>query len=255
MPKALVINPNTSSAMSRDIRETAEKIFTPPWSCRVVNAPAGPESLESWRDYSLASVTMLPLLREFPDAQGVVVACFGDPGLYVLKEIASIPVVGIAEAAMSLALLVGGRFGILAGMERAVSLMDSLVRTYGLESRYAGTVSLAMRVLSFEQDREVTLSALTGAARRLVERGADVLLLGCAGLTAFRDELTRQVTVTVVDPVDAGCRALKALVEGGLSTSRGGLYTTPAAQRMRGLESFFGKAMSEFLAAWEKEKS
>jgi allantoin racemase len=252
MPQALIINPNTSAAMSRDIRGTAERIFTPPWSCEVANAPAGPESLESWRDYSLASVTMLPLLSAHPRTDGILIACFGDPGLYGLKETADAPVVGIAEAAMSLALLVGGRFGILAAMDRAVSLMDSMVRTYGLEARYAGTESLSMRVLGFESDRDATLDALTAAGRRLADRGADVLLLGCAGLTGFRDEISGRLSVMVIDPVDAGCRMLKALVEGGLSTARAGLYAVPAPQRMHGLERIFGPEAVRDLSRWEK---
>ena len=123
----------------------------------MVSAPAGPESLESWTDYHLASVCVLPLVADLTNIDGVILACFGDPGLFVLKEICTVPVVGIAEAAMSQALLLGARFGILAGMGRAAALMDSMVQTYGLYGRYAGTVSLSMRVLDFEINREETL--------------------------------------------------------------------------------------------------
>ena len=140
MPTALVINPNTSETMSAEIRATAEKVFQAPWTCRVVNAPAGAESLESWRDYQLAGAAILPLLKDHADVDGVVLACFGDPGLYALKEISPVPVVGIAEASIALATLLGGKFGILAAMDRAVGLMDGMVRLYGMEARYAGTV-------------------------------------------------------------------------------------------------------------------
>ena len=163
MPRALVVNPNTSAAMTAGIRATAEQVFQPPWSCVVAHAPAGPESLESWRDYHLSGVCVLPLLRDHPDVDGILLACFGDPGLYLLKEIAAVPVVGIAEASMSLALLLGAKFGILAGMRRAVELMDSMVRTCGLESRYAGTWPLDMRVLDFEERRAETLDTLEQA--------------------------------------------------------------------------------------------
>ena len=238
--------------MTADIRTTAERIFQPPWSCVVVHAPAGPESLESWRDYHLASVTLLPLLREHPDVDGIVLACFGDPGLYMLKEIAPVPVVGIAEASISLALLLGGRFGILAGMRRAVELMDSMVRTYGLEARYAGTYPLEMRVLEFEADRAKTLDALERAGKALHERGADVLLLGCAGLTGFVPDLEARLGMTIVDPVEAGCRMLQAIVDAGLSISHRGIYARPAPQRMRNLEEMFRPSMCELLKEWEQ---
>jgi len=219
----------------------------------VERAPGGPESLESWRDYHLASVCVLPLLRDHPDVDGVVLACFGDPGLYLLKEICPVPVVGVAEASMSLALLLGGKFGILAGMRRAVELMDSMVRTYGLESRYAGTYPLDMRVLDFEEHRSETLDALEKAGGALKELGADVLLLGCAGLTSFTRDLEAGLQMTIVDPLEAGCRMLRALVDSGLQASHAGIYARPAPQRMNDLEQLFGDGMVELLKEWERE--
>ncbi len=239
MPKALVINPNTSSEMTADIEATARRVFQPPWEVVVAMAPAGPESLESWADYHLASVCVMPLLEQHADADGVVLACFGDPGLFALKELFPGPVVGIAEAAMSQALPLGASFGILAGMGRAVELMDSLVRTYGLEARYAGSVSLEMRVLEFETEREKTLQTLTRASRKLRQRGAEVLLLGCAGLTSYVQELQQQVEMPVVDPVEAGCRMLQALIDSGLNTSHVGLFARPAPQEMKDMEHLF----------------
>ena len=247
MPKALVINPNTSQSMTREIEQTAQRVFQPSWSCVVATAPAGPESLESWTDYHLASVAILPLLDEVAEVDGVVLACFGDTGLYVLKESCDIPVVGIAEASISLALLLGARFGILAGMRRAAGLMDSMVRTYGLEARYAGTASLDMRVLDFEKDRAKTLGALENTSQKLRSRGAEALLLGCAGLTGFVAELQVRVEMPVIDPVEAGCRMLKSICESGLNTSHIGLYSKPASQNMQNLERVFSPAAARFI--------
>lgn len=247
MPKALVINPNTSAAMTAEIETTARRVFQPPWEVVAAAAPAGPESLESWTDYHLASVAVLPLLEEHADADAILLACFGDPGLYVLKESCRVPVAGIAEASMSVALLLGASFGILAGMRRAVELMDSMVRTYGLEARYAGTVSLDMRVLDFEKDRAATLKVLEEASLALRAKGAEVLLLGCAGLTGFAEELHARVGMPVVDPVEAGCRMLQVLHASGLNTSRVGLYSPPAPQKMQNLERLFSARMSQVI--------
>ena len=247
MPTALVINPNTSDGMTVEIETTARRVFLPPWDSMVLCAPAGPESLESWSDYHLASVAMLPLVEKQLDVDGLVLACFGDPGLYLLKESCSVPVVGIAEASMSLAVLLGARFGILAGMRRAVELMDSMVRMYGMEARYAGTVSLEMRVLDFDKDRSATLNVLERASRRLREKGAEVLLLGCAGLTAFVQDLQAKVEMPVIDPVEAGCRMLQTLCAAGLNTSHIGLYSKPAPQNMHRLENLFSAEMSRVI--------
>ncbi len=242
MPKALVVNPNTSDEMTAEIRATAQRVFQPPWTCTVRQAPAGPESLESWTDYHLASVCVLPLVETEPVHDGLVLACFGDPGLYVLKELAQVPAVGIAEASMSMAMLLGAKFGILAGMTRAVELMDSMVATYQLQRRYAGTEPLNMRVLAFQEKPSQTLDILELASRRLRARGAEVLLLGCAGLTTFVRELQARVLMPVIDPVEAGCRMLQAVVDAGLQTSRIGLFSAPAPQRMKYLGEIFTPA-------------
>jgi allantoin racemase len=233
--------------MTAEIEATARRVFVPPWSCVVSPAPAGPESLESWSDYHLASVAVLPLLDEHPDVDGIVLACFGDPGLYLLKESCAVPVVGIAEASMSLALLLGARFGILAGMRRAVELMDCMVRTYGLDARYAGTVSLEMRVLDFDRDRSATLSVLERASRKLRENGAEALLLGCAGLTAFVEDLQAKVEMPVIDPVEAGCRMLQTVCAARLNTSHTGLFSQPAPQKLQRLERLFSAEMARVL--------
>lgn len=248
MPKALVLNPNTSQRMTAEIRETATRIFQIPWECEVLSAPAGPESLESWTDYQLASVCVLPLVESYQaNANGIVLACFGDPGLYQLKEYCEVPVIGIAEASMSLSILLGAKFGILAGMRRAVELMDSMVRTYGLEARYAGTESLDMRVLEFEKHRETTLDRLKATSLKLRERGAEVLLLGCAGLTNFIDDLQNRVDMPVIDPVEAGCQVLKTIHASGLQTSHIGLFSYPAVQKMNHLSNLFTDDMIKVL--------
>ena len=167
---------------------------------------------------------------------------------YVLKEVSPVPVVGIAEASMSLALLIGARFGILAGMQRAVELMDSMVRTYGLEARYAGCELLDLRVLDFENDRAATLEVLLQASQRLRERGADVLLLGCAGLTTFVDNLQGHTKMPVIDPVEAGCRLLMTVADSKLNTSHVGLYSKPAPQNMQDLGEVFSQKMANMLS-------
>lgn len=253
MPKALVLNPNTSRGMTAEIRHTATRVFQPPWECQVLAAPAGPESLESWTDYHLASVCVLPLVESFQaEVDGILLACFGDPGLYLLKEYCQVPVVGIAEASMSLAILLGAKFGILAGMRRAVELMDSMVRTYGLESRYAGTESLEMRVLDFEKEPEKTLDRLEATSLTLRQRGAEVLLLGCAGLTGFVDDLQARVDMPVIDPVEAGCQVLKTVHASRLNTSHIGLFSHPAPQKMNQLGELFTEDMAKVLKAKRK---
>ncbi len=112
---------------------------------------------------------------------------------------------------------------------------------------------MEMRVLSFETDRQTTIANLQLASQRLIESGADVILLGCAGLTGFVEEAAASVPAVLIDPVEAGCRALQALVESKLNTSHSGLYSRPAPQRMHNLESVFSPEVVRLLKDWEKE--
>ena len=138
MKRLLIVNPNTSAEMTEDIRATVMAVKSP-WAEVDVRRPGfGPRSLESFHDYSLAAFAML---REFGGQEeaydGALICCFGDPGLYALKEHMRCPVLGIAEASMSLALLLGQRFSILAASEKAVPMMRDMVGQYGLTSRLA----------------------------------------------------------------------------------------------------------------------
>ena len=128
-----------------------------------------------------------------------------------------------------------------------MELMDSMVRTYGLEPRYAGAESLEMRVLDFSLNPEVTLAALENASWALRKRGAESLLLGCAGLTGFKAGLQERVEMPVIDPVEAGCRLVQALVSAGLKTSHVGLYARPAGQKMNDLERVFSPGMQKYI--------
>lgn len=122
----LVVNPNTSEAMTEDIRDTVERVRSPDTTVTVTSLDFGPESLESFYDYTLASFGLCRLLEKEKDTyDGVLIACYGDPGLYAAKEICDCPVLGIAETSIALSLLMGGRFSILAASEKAVPMMET----------------------------------------------------------------------------------------------------------------------------------
>lgn len=247
MPKALVINPNTTQTMTDEIAQSAARAFAPPWEAVVVQPPAGPASLETWLEDSLAVLTMLPVVKAHPDADGVVVACFGDPGLFGLREILHVPVVGVAEASFLTACFLGWRFGILVGPVKDVAFNESKLWTYGLEKRCAGIQTMDLSVLSMHAEREVTMAGLLAAGRALVARGAEVLILGCAGLTTYRLAFEQQMGVPVIDPVEAGCRQLRLLVEAGLATSRAGMYGRPAPKVMAALETVLAPGLADWL--------
>ena len=226
--KLLIINPNTSEAMTEDIRRTILMVKNKEIDIEVIHSDFGAESLESFYDYTLASFGMIRCLKKHvKDYDGILIACFGDPGLYAIEEISDCPVVGIAEASMGIANLLGAKFSILAASEKASPMMDYLVTGYGMQARSAGTVAINMSVLDVEQNKEEAIEKLVNAGRIAKNRGAEVLILGCAGMTGISESVEKRLGIRVLDPVFIGYSVLEMLVAKNISVGKSGLLSTP----------------------------
>ena len=64
------------------------------------------------------------------------------------------------------------------------------------------------------------------------EKGAEVIILGCAGLTGFSDKIEKEIGVTVIDPVRIGIKILESIVESDLKIARNGLYMSPSLKEI-----------------------
>ena len=215
MSRILVINPNATETCTAAIDRAAERFRLPggPQVDCLTNRE-GPPGIQSQAD----SDTVIPHLhaicqREAADA--FVVACFSDPGVHSLRERTGRPVFGIAEAGMAAALSLGERFGVVAILPSSVSRQRRTVRAYGLSERYAASRSIGLGVPELA-DGERTQAAMIEAGRRLRdEDGADVLILGCAGMADQRAPLADATGLPVVEPSQAAlARALGAVLQG-----------------------------------------
>jgi allantoin racemase len=167
---------------------------------------------------------------------GILLACFGDPGLYAIKEFARVPTIGIAEASLSTALLLGQSFSILVAQKKAVSMMENMVMNYGLDKRLASVEPLETPVLDLAKGREQTIEKMINVGREAIGKGAEVLILGCAGMTGFSTILEKELGVTVVDPIATGYKVLESLVELNLNVSRCGIYAPPEQKKILGAQ-------------------
>ena len=230
----LVINPNTSDAMTEDIRKTVERVRAPDTSVTVTGLDFGPEALESFYDYALSSFGLCRLLKVSGNAyDGILIACYGDPGLYAAKEICDCPVLGIAETSIAMSFLLGNRFSILAASEKAVPMMEHMVAQYGMDHRLAGVFPLNMSVLDAEANRGETVSRLIEEGKKAVSKGAEVLILGCAGMTGFGGPVSDALGIPVMDPVETSFLTLEMMCRGGFKTSKNGLYKPPGKKRIK----------------------
>jgi Asp/Glu/hydantoin racemase len=213
MARILVINPNSSEAVTAAIDASVAPLRLPGGPVIATHTLAeGPASITTQRD---ADSVVMPLVRlvEHDRADAFVLACFSDPGLHAVREAAAgRPVMGIAEWGLLRALTLGEHFGIIALSRASIRRQQRMVRTMGLDARYAG--SRAVDASATETTGEAARARLAEAGRALIERdGADVLVLGCAGMAAHRRPLAEALGVPVVEPVQqATSAALTALL-------------------------------------------
>jgi Asp/Glu/hydantoin racemase len=160
----------------------------------------------------------------------VVIACFSaHPLVEVLRELVDVPVVGIMQSSILVGSQLGGSVGVVTTDARWEPLLTREIRAAGMDRLCsAGVVSSRLRVLDLERlPRTEVVSRLCAEARRLVvERGADVVVLGCAGMVGLTEAIEREVGggVCVVDPVRAGVEVAVGLARLGLATARSGVY-------------------------------
>jgi allantoin racemase len=199
--RILVMNPNSSEAVTAAIDAAMAPL-------RVQGGPAievdrlrsGPPSIGTQQDADGVVMKLVEwAARE--DADAFVLACFSDPGLQSVREAAGgRPVFGIAECGILRALTLGERFGIIALSANSVRRQQRYVRQMGVVERYAG--SAPVDATAGETAGEAMRDRLAEAGRRLVtERGADVVVLGCAGMAGHRRALEEMIGRPVVEPV------------------------------------------------------
>jgi allantoin racemase len=225
--RVLVINPNASVEMSDVIREQLHAVARPDTVVDVVNPPGAPPAIESALDEAACVPPMLRMVREAGDRgyDAVVIACFSDPGLDAAREATDLPVVGIQDAAMHLAAQIGYRFSVLTTLAHRAPLRERAALLAGLDRRLASCRPLDLPVLETVVNREQVVRKIVRVGREAIDvDGAEVLVLGCAGLGDLAIRASRELGVPVIDPNAAALKLCETLVDLGLTHSRAGLY-------------------------------
>jgi len=203
--RILVINPNSTDAVTRAIDDAMAPLRItggPQIDCMTLSQ--GPPGVKSQSD---ADAVIAPLCRAIRDAEpetaAFVVACFSDPGLFSAREATAKPVLGIAECGILTALTLGHRFGVISILARSVPRHLRYIAAMGVGQRLAGDLPIGLGVTELA-DGHGTLSRMIEIGRRLRDEcGADVLIMGCAGIARYRADLEEAVQIPVVEPTQA----------------------------------------------------
>ncbi|RVA21117.1 hydantoin racemase [Mesorhizobium sp. M7D.F.Ca.US.004.03.1.1] len=203
MANILVINPNSSIDVTRSMEACLSIVVAATrHAIECTELPKSPPGIET--DDHVAEV--VPHIEErviASDADAFVLSCFSDPGIRHIRNLTSRPVIGIAEAAYLAALGLGNRFGIISLGPSSVARHLRYLKELKLDLRLAGDRSIDMTVVELMAGDVVDTVSRTGEVLRDVD-GADVLILGCAGLGSYRADMEERLGIPVVDPVQAG---------------------------------------------------
>lgn len=216
MPHLLVINPNTSASVTALLQHHLQRDVGKGVQVSAVTARFGAPYISSEASYAVAQHTVLDAWA-FARAQGqqpdaVLIGCFGDPGLFALREGAGVPVSGLAEAAFQAAAR-HGRFAVVTGGERWKPMLERLALGLGFAPALAGIHTVAPTGAQLAEDPAGARALLAEACREAAERfGAQAVILGGAGLAGMAEDIAPGVPVPLVDSVQAGAHWALAAV-------------------------------------------
>jgi allantoin racemase len=231
--RILIVNPNTSAAMTETIGKAARAVAAPGTEIIAVNPADGPVSIEGYYDEAFSVPGLLAEIAK-GEALGVsahVIACFDDTGLEAARCLASAPVIGIGEAAFHVASLVAYRFAVITTLSRSIAAIETNLMKYALAGRCAKVRACEVPVLSLDDPASNASAQISAEIERAKhEDRAEAIVLGCAGMADLAARLTEQHGLPVIDGVTSAVKLAEACSALGLKTSKIGAYALPRAK-------------------------
>jgi allantoin racemase len=229
----------TKEEMERRRRESAEgrrKLYNvcPETEVDSVSIEKGPVSIESRYDEIFAIPEIVKRVKEAEeeDVDACVVNCFGDPGVRASREVVKMLVIGPCEASLLVASSLCDRFSVITILKNVAGLIEENAKIYGVAEKIASVRAVNIPVLDLHSDNEKTARALLEEGKKALEEdGAEVLVLGCTGMTGMAERLSKELGVQVIDPLPTAVKFAETLVALRLSHSKLAFPMPPEKKR------------------------
>ena len=219
--RILIVNPNSDQRCSAGIDAAIAPFRFPGGpAIEVATLTEGPPAIYTWQDWH-AVVAPLCHFVQTSSADIVVIACASDPGIDAVRAATNKPVLGVFRCAVVAAVARAERFGVIALVDASKPRHLLALRALGLDHRLAA--EFAMNVaLSELLDPTAARAALIASGRRLVESGAETVILGCTGMAAHRAAIEQAIGVPVIEPCQAAAAQALLIAAGhGVTTGSG----------------------------------
>lgn len=223
--KILIANPNSSENVTDSIMNSVRKVpLHEETELIPLTNPAGTHSIDcTFSDYQSSWSYQRAVIEKVKhdSIDAVVVAGFGNLGIFGLKEALDIPVLGMSETSMALAATLGHKFSVLTTLKSFVPAQEDLIKVYGMEGKCASVRAIDVNVQDSVNDRERTLEFLEREIKAMIEEdGCEVIILGSGGLSGYNEQLQERVGIPVLDPGQVTTKTAEMLVEMNISHSK-----------------------------------
>jgi allantoin racemase len=235
--RILILNPNTSADITARLAAVAQQAAASGTVLATATATRGVPYIATRAEAQIGGAIALEMLAErHRDYDAAIIAAFGDPGLFGARELFDIPIVGMAEASMLTACMLGRRFAIVTFARALGPWYQECVDMHGLTSRCAGIRMLDApfkEVGNVQDEKESLLAELAG--RAALESDADVVILAGAPLAGLAARVRERIPVPVIDQMAAAVKQAEALVTLGVRKATVGAFRRPDAKPTIGL--------------------
>lgn len=237
MLRILLLNPNTSESITQLMLKTAVSFAAPSTEIIPMTAPRGVPYIATRAEALIGGAVALEMLADaVSPVDAAIIAAFGDPGLQGARELFDFPVVGLAEAALLTACMLGGRFAVVSFAQALEPWYRECVDMHGLAGRCAGFVMLDEPFASITDVQEEKEEQLVSLANQAIAKLApDSIILAGAPLTGLAAKIAGRVPVPVIDQVAAAVRQAETLAMLKPQKATVGTFRRPAGKPTKGL--------------------
>ena len=207
LKRLLIINPNTSTSVTNKLVAYAQAQLPSSITIDAVTASFGAPYIVDEPTFAIAQeATIEAWTRALESNQptSILIACFGDPGLLMLRQRSRVPVTGLAQASFQVAAK-HGRFAIVTGGAPWKPILQDLALRLGWQQQLAGIETVALNGAQLAADPAGARELLSAACQHAADiYQADTVILGGAGLAGVAAQIQTLVSVPLIDSVSAG---------------------------------------------------
>jgi allantoin racemase len=237
--RILLVNANTSELVTAKVLAGARAAAAADAEVAAVTGTFGAQVIGTRSEQAIAEHSTIALVsRHAQGFDAVVIAVSHDTGLRAARELLEIPVVGMTEAGLLTACMLGGRIGMIVFGRRVLPMYQEVVASYGLAERIAGWRVLESTVPYSQVSHPELDAAIVAETNVLVEQaGAESVLVTGAVMAGVPARLQHAVPVPLVDCIACGVRQAHLLATLRFPTPRAGSYAAPADRSLSGVDA------------------